>query len=101
MLPVAFEQFAVSVTACVSVGAEMDCPIVQPKVPGGELWQFSVKFPLPLSVMLNEVQLELLNVNVAACKGDDAGTASKARVIAAAASVPAAVRTSDRFIFDS
>ena len=100
MLPAAFWQFAVSVTADVSDGDEGDCPIEQLNVPGAVVWQFSVKLPPPLSTRVNELQVELLKVNVAASEGDDAGTASKARVNATATSAPAA-RTSNRFISDS
>ena len=46
-------------------------------------------------------QFESLKVNEAACEGDDAGTARRARVAATAASVHAAARKSERFIFDS
>src|SRR6266567_7497965 len=95
MFPAAFEQFAVSVTAWVNAGAEGDAPIEQPNVPPDVL---------QVSVLPSKVKLEqegALMVTVAACNGDDEGTARRTRVNAAAASAHAAGRTSDRFIFDS
>jgi hypothetical protein len=93
MLPAAFEQFAVSVTACVSAGCEGDAPTEQPNVPPPVLEE-------QVSVLtLSHEQFSPLIVIVAACDGDDAGTARRRRVIEAAASAHAAGRTSDRFIF--
>jgi hypothetical protein len=63
--------------------------------------QLSVKFPPPLSVSVNDVQLESLRLKLAACEGVDVGTARKATVNAEAASAYAAGRTNDRIIFDS
>jgi hypothetical protein len=101
MLPAAFEQLAVRVTTCVSVGAEGDAETEQLNMPGAEGLQASVKFPPPLSVSEKELQLLSERVKLAACDGDDAGTARRARVAATAASVHAAARKSERFIFDS
>src|SRR6266404_2310493 len=98
MVPAAFEQFAVRVTAEATVGDETDAETEQPKLPGAEVWQVSEKLPPPLSVRLNELQLESLRLIDAACEGVEAGTASKA-VTATAASVHAAARKSGRFIF--
>jgi len=86
---------AVSVTAVASVGAELDVEIEQLNVPP-EVLQVSV---LPSNEKLE--QFESLKVNVAARNGDEAGTARRARVAATAASVHAAARKSERFIFDS
>jgi len=58
-------------------------------------------FVLEFQEKLEQLEPLTVNVNDAACEGDDAGTASKATVNAAAASAHAAGRTSDRFIFDS
>ena len=96
--PTGFEQFAVRVTAEFTVGDETDDAIEQPNVPGDEVLQVSVLVPASNEKL---EQFASLRVNEAACEGEEAGIARRARVNAAAASVDAAARKSGRFIFDS
>ena len=98
MVPAAFEQFAVRVTAELTVGDDTDDATEQLNVPGDELLQVSVLVPASNEKL---EQFGSLRVNEAACEGEEAGMARRARVSAAAASVDAAARKSGRFIFDS
>src|SRR5438552_5129233 len=97
MVPAEFEQFAVRVTGELTVGDETDDAIEQPNVPP-EALQVSVLVPASNEKL---EQFGSLRVNEAACEGEEAGMARRARVNAAAASVDAAARKSGRFIFDS
>jgi hypothetical protein len=99
--PVQAQLVAAGLQLAVSVVGEPSVAVVAPlTVQLGTLVTTQVNVCVPaLNAKLSQFGSE--KVRVAACEGDDAGTARKAKVNAAAAQVLAVARKSDRFIFDS